>query len=129
MKVLAGLIRHRLRLESNKFGHCAVYETELQGVWPLVEKNRRAKIEQFAKEHGFRLADLGVQPPRAGYGSAVGAPPRTALTCACERKRRAKTAPPPRKMSSVSVPFALLRQRHVGEMADELRDLIAVVRA
>jgi hypothetical protein len=56
MKILAGLIRHQLRLESNKFGHCAVYEKELQRVWPLNEKDRKTKIEQFAKEHGFRLA-------------------------------------------------------------------------
>jgi hypothetical protein len=56
MKVLAGLIRRQLRLEANKFGHCAVYEKELQRVWPLDEKNRKAKIEQFAKKHGFRLA-------------------------------------------------------------------------
>jgi hypothetical protein len=55
MKTLAGLIRRQLRLEANKFGHCGVYEKELQRVWPLDEKNRKAKIEQFAKKHGFRL--------------------------------------------------------------------------
>jgi hypothetical protein len=56
MKILAGLIRRQLRLEANKLGHCAVYEKELQRVWPLDEKNRKAKIEEFAKKHGFRLA-------------------------------------------------------------------------
>jgi hypothetical protein len=56
MKILAGLISRQLRLEANKLGHCAVYEKELQRVWPLDEKNRKAKIEQFAKGHGFRLA-------------------------------------------------------------------------
>ena len=35
--------------------HCAVYEDELQRVWPLDEENRKAKIEQFANEKGFRL--------------------------------------------------------------------------
>src|SRR5215510_8467487 len=57
MKTLAGLIRRQLRLDANKFGHCGVYEKELQRIWPLDEKNRKAKIEQFAKKHGFRLAN------------------------------------------------------------------------
>jgi hypothetical protein len=55
MKILARLIRRQLRLEANKLGHCAIYEKELQRVWPLDEKNRKAKIGQFAKRHGFRL--------------------------------------------------------------------------
>ena len=33
----------------------AVYEDELQRIWPINETNRKAKIAQFAKEHGFRL--------------------------------------------------------------------------
>jgi len=37
-------------------GHCAIYEDELQRVWPTNEHNRKAKIEQFAKDQGFRLA-------------------------------------------------------------------------
>jgi hypothetical protein len=56
MKILAGRIRRQLRLDANKWGHCAVYENELQRVWPLDENNRKAKIEQFAKKKGFRLA-------------------------------------------------------------------------
>ena len=55
MKILAGLIRRELRLEAGKYGHCAVYEDELQRVWPLNEQNRKAKIKQFASENGFRL--------------------------------------------------------------------------
>jgi hypothetical protein len=55
MKNLAHRIRHQLRLEANKLGHCAVYEEELRRAWPD-EKNRKTKIEQFAKEHGFWLA-------------------------------------------------------------------------
>ena len=55
MKILAQLIRRQLRLENNDFGYCAVYEDELQRVWPKNEENRKAKIAQFAKEHGFRL--------------------------------------------------------------------------
>jgi len=56
MKILAGQIRRQLRLESGKYGHCAIYEHELQRIWPMNEENRKAKIEKFAKEQGFRLA-------------------------------------------------------------------------
>jgi len=56
MKILAGLIRGQLRLEPGKFGHCVIYEHELQRVWPTNEENREVKIEQFAKEQGLRLA-------------------------------------------------------------------------
>jgi hypothetical protein len=55
MKILAGLIRRQLRLEAGKYGHCAVYEDELQRIWPINEENRKAKIEQFANKNGFRL--------------------------------------------------------------------------
>jgi hypothetical protein len=55
MKILAQLIRRQLRLETNEFGYCAIYENELQRVWPKNEENRKAKIARFAKEHGFRL--------------------------------------------------------------------------
>jgi hypothetical protein len=72
MKILARLIRRELRLQAGKYGHCAVYEDELQRVWPITEENRKAKISQFAEEHGFRLAyyKLGLcaifeeQPPK-----------------------------------------------------------------
>jgi hypothetical protein len=56
MKILAGLIRRELRLQADKYGHCAVYEDELQRVWPIKEKNRKTKIAEFAKKNGFRLA-------------------------------------------------------------------------
>ena len=55
MKILAGLIRRQLQLEANDFGHCAVYEKELQRVWPITEENRKAKIAEFGKKHGFQL--------------------------------------------------------------------------
>ena len=55
MKILAGLIKRQLRLEPNDLGHCAVYENELQRVWPIAEGNRKAKIAEFAKEHEFQL--------------------------------------------------------------------------
>jgi hypothetical protein len=52
VKTLAG----KIQLEIGGVGHYAAYEDELQRIWPLNEKNRQAKIAQFAKEHGFRLA-------------------------------------------------------------------------
>jgi hypothetical protein len=75
MKTLAGLIRllepsgtsdraicgpyahnGHLELKPSDLGHCAVYERELQRVWPITEENRRAKIAEFGEKHGFRLA-------------------------------------------------------------------------
>jgi len=75
MKTLAGLIRlfeppgaskrgictphthnDQLQLKPSYLGHCAVYEKELQRVWPITEENRRAKIAEFGEKHGFRLA-------------------------------------------------------------------------
>ena len=55
MKILARLIKRELRLQAGKYGHCAVYEDELQRVWPINEENRKAKLAQFANENGFRL--------------------------------------------------------------------------
>ena len=75
MKILAGLIKlleassasgrpvsesythnNQLQLKATGLGHCAVYEKELQRAWPITEKNRKAKIAEFAEKHGFRLA-------------------------------------------------------------------------
>jgi hypothetical protein len=56
MKILAARIKRQLLLDSVKWGHCAIYENELQRIWPLNEQNRKAKIEQFAKEYGFHLS-------------------------------------------------------------------------
>jgi hypothetical protein len=53
MKILAGLKRRELQLQANEYGHCALYEDELQRV--VDEENRKAKIEQFGNENGFRL--------------------------------------------------------------------------
>lgn len=55
MKILAARIKRQLLMDTSKWGHCAVYENELQRIWPLDEENRKLKIEQFAKEYGFRL--------------------------------------------------------------------------
>jgi len=56
MKILARLIKRRLEAQVEEWGHCAIYEHELQRLWPLNEKNQKAKIAKFAKEHGFRLS-------------------------------------------------------------------------
>jgi len=75
MKILAGLIRlfdassasdsaiceadthnSQLQLEASDLGHCAVYEKELQRLWPITEENRKEKIAEFGKKCGFRLA-------------------------------------------------------------------------
>jgi hypothetical protein len=55
MKILAARIKRRLLLDTGKWGHCAIYENELQRIWPLNEENRKAKIAAFAKEYGFKL--------------------------------------------------------------------------
>jgi hypothetical protein len=51
MKTLADRINRRL--QAGEVDHYAAYENELQRIWPLDEKGRKAKIAQFAKEHGF----------------------------------------------------------------------------
>jgi hypothetical protein len=56
MKILASLIKRKLERQVGKLGHCAIYEDQLQRLWSLNEKNRRAKIAAFAKEYGFRLS-------------------------------------------------------------------------
>jgi len=56
MKILARLIRRELKLEAGKLGHCAIYEDQLQRLWPIDEVNRKQKIAQFADEHGFKLS-------------------------------------------------------------------------
>jgi len=53
MKALAKRIARDLK--NGQWEHCAVYEDELKRVWPLDQKDREAKIAQFAKEYGFRL--------------------------------------------------------------------------
>ena len=56
MKMLAAKIERELETETAMIGHCAIYEDQLQRIWPLDEENRKRKIEQFAKEHGFKLS-------------------------------------------------------------------------
>jgi hypothetical protein len=56
MKMLAKQIERELERETAKIGHCAIYEDQLQRIWPLNTENRKGKIEQFAKQHGFKLS-------------------------------------------------------------------------
>jgi len=56
MKILAARIKRQLLLDTGKWGRCVIYENELRHIWPLNEENRKRKIEQFAKEYGFRLS-------------------------------------------------------------------------
>jgi hypothetical protein len=52
MQTLASEIAEKLKTAK----HCAVYEPELTRVWPGEnDKIKRAKIEAFARSHGWRL--------------------------------------------------------------------------
>jgi hypothetical protein len=39
--------------------HCAVYEPDLQRIWPLNDQDRERKIAEFARQYGFRLRFYG----------------------------------------------------------------------
>jgi hypothetical protein len=51
MQILANQIAKELK----KAKHCAVYEPELQRVWPTNGKTREARIAAFARQNGWRL--------------------------------------------------------------------------
>jgi hypothetical protein len=53
MEALARQIERQMHGESWK--HCAIYDRDLERIWPLNEKEREAKIAEFAKQYGFRL--------------------------------------------------------------------------
>ena len=55
MEILASKIRSELETQTQELGHCAIYEEELQRIWPLDEENREKKIAEFAREYGFHL--------------------------------------------------------------------------
>jgi hypothetical protein len=42
-------------MHGKEWRHSAIYEKELARLWPLNEKDREAKIAQFATQYGFRL--------------------------------------------------------------------------
>jgi hypothetical protein len=53
INALAAGIERDLQLGGHK--HYAVYEEDLQSLWPLKDGQREAKLAQFAQQHGFRL--------------------------------------------------------------------------
>jgi hypothetical protein len=50
METLAREIEHGMHGE---WRHCAIYERDLERLWPLNEKDREAKIAQFARQYGI----------------------------------------------------------------------------
>ena len=46
---------HRIKKELQTAKHCAVYEGDLNRVWPYDGKRREAEIARFAQDHGWRL--------------------------------------------------------------------------
>jgi len=46
-------IKREFGVKTGKWVHCAVYEDDLQRIWPPTEKDRRTKIAQFASNYGF----------------------------------------------------------------------------
>jgi len=78
VQTLANHIEHEL--QHGLWQHCAIYEDELQRVWPLETPYRELRIADFAVRYGFRLrfyqkgvcAIFEKQPrsdQRAGYRS------------------------------------------------------------
>ena len=53
MRTLARQINRELKRREQ--AQCAIYEDELQRLWPLEQKDRETQIAQFAKDYGFRL--------------------------------------------------------------------------
>lgn len=35
--------------------HCALYESDLEQIWPRKDKDRKKKLIKFAEQYGFRL--------------------------------------------------------------------------
>jgi hypothetical protein len=56
METLAKQIEHGMH---GGWKHCLIYERDLERLWPLDEKDREAKIAQFARKYGFRLRFYG----------------------------------------------------------------------
>jgi hypothetical protein len=53
MKTLANHIEDEL--QHGLWSHCAIYEDELQRLWPLDAPYREIRIAAFAARYGFRL--------------------------------------------------------------------------
>jgi hypothetical protein len=57
METLAGEIERQMH--GRQWKHCAIYEKDLERLWPAHENDRETKITQFAKKYGFRLRFYG----------------------------------------------------------------------
>jgi hypothetical protein len=53
MEALARQIERQM--DGKSWKHCAIYDRDFERIWPLNEKDREAKIAEFAKKYGFRL--------------------------------------------------------------------------
>jgi len=53
MKTLASRIERELQI--GRWKQYPVYEPDLKRLWPVNDKDRKAKIAQFAMHYGFRL--------------------------------------------------------------------------
>lgn len=53
MKTLANHIEDEL--QHGLWSHCAIYEDELQHIWPLDAPYREVRIAAFAAKYGYRL--------------------------------------------------------------------------
>jgi hypothetical protein len=53
METLAKQIEQGMRGEWKQ--RCFIEETDLEGIWPIDEKDREKKIAKFARNYGFRL--------------------------------------------------------------------------
>jgi hypothetical protein len=50
------ILAQHISLELDTRGLCAVYENDLNRVWPKNGKKRAVKIDKFAKENGWQLS-------------------------------------------------------------------------
>ena len=74
MEILAKRIKEEFGRKAGERAHCAVYEDELQRIWPIDEKDREKKIAHFARDYGFQTgfykpglcAIFLKQPPKVG---------------------------------------------------------------
>ena len=53
METLAREIERQI--QATPWKHCAIDDRDLERIWPLDDKDREAKIAEFAKKYGFRL--------------------------------------------------------------------------
>ena len=56
MEILASQIKRELETRTANVGHCAIYEEQLQRIWPVNQEDRERQIVQFARLHGFHLS-------------------------------------------------------------------------